>query len=55
LHGPDETAEQKARKREALNAALEVNTVEANHPDARQGKFLNQAGGVFCSSVVKGF
>ena len=43
LHGPDETAEQKARKREALSATRQVNTLQANHPDARQGKFLNQA------------
>ena len=42
LHGSDETVEQKARKREALGAARQVNTLQANHPDARQGKFLNQ-------------
>ena len=42
LHGPDEAVEQKARKREALSAARQVNTLQANHPDARQGKFLNQ-------------
>jgi hypothetical protein len=42
LHGADETAEQKARKREALSATRQVNTLQANHPDARQAKFLNQ-------------
>ena len=42
LHGPDESPEQKTRKREALAAARQINTLQANHPDARQGKFLNQ-------------
>ena len=42
LHGPDESAEQKARKREALSAARQVNTLQANRPDARNSKFLNQ-------------
>ena len=42
LHGVDESAEQKARKREALSAARQVNTLQANRPDARNGKFLNQ-------------
>ena len=42
LHGADSSDEQKARKREALSAMRQINTLQANHPDARQGKFLNQ-------------
>ena len=42
LHGANSTDEQKARKREALSAARQINTLQANHPDARQGKFLSQ-------------
>jgi hypothetical protein len=42
LHGPDETAEQKARKREALQATRQINTLQANSPSARQGKFMDQ-------------
>ena len=54
LHGPDESGEQKARKREALSAARQINTLQANHPDARQGKFLNQAEmAVYYADVTK--
>ena len=42
LHGPDETPEQKARKREALQATRQVNTLQANSPNGRQGTYMNQ-------------
>jgi hypothetical protein len=42
LHGAASTDEQKARKREALGGARQINTLQANRPEAREGKFLNQ-------------
>ena len=42
LHGPDETPEQKARKREALQATRQINTLQANSPSGRQGTYMNQ-------------
>jgi len=42
LHGPDSTAEQKARKTAALRATRQINTVQANRPEARQGRYLDQ-------------
>ena len=43
LHGADESAEQKARKREALRATRQINNLQANRPEARERKFLGQA------------
>ena len=42
LHGPNSTDEQKARKREALTATRQINTLQANRAEAREAKFLNQ-------------
>ena len=42
LHGPDETADQQARRREALTAARTVNNPEANQPGSRTGTYLRQ-------------
>ena len=42
LHGPDETAEQAARRRAALTATRTVNIIQANQPLARNGVFLPQ-------------
>lgn len=43
LHGDGETPEQGARRREALNAARLVNTLQANQPGAASGHFLTHA------------
>lgn len=42
LHGANETAEQKTRRQEALRATRQINTLQANRPEAREGKFLGQ-------------
>ena len=42
LHGANTTDEQKARKREALSAMRQINTLQANRPEVREGKYLNQ-------------
>jgi len=41
LHGPNESAEQAARKREALTAARSINTLQANQPGNRLNQFLS--------------
>ncbi|MGH9371141.1 MAG: hypothetical protein ACRD15_06385 [Vicinamibacterales bacterium] len=40
LHGPDSTPEQQARRREALGATRNVNTMQANQPAARGNRYL---------------
>jgi hypothetical protein len=40
LHGPSETPEQQARRREALGAVRNVNNMQANQPSARARKYL---------------
>ena len=40
LHGPTESPEQAARRREALSAARLVNTLQANQPGAAQRRYL---------------
>lgn len=40
LHGPQSTADQMARRREALAAARTINTIQANQPAARSGVYL---------------
>jgi len=42
LHGANETAEEKARRLGALRAMREINTLQANRPEAREGKYLGQ-------------
>lgn len=42
LHGPRSTDEQQARKKAALLAARQVNTLQANGSIARKGKYLTQ-------------
>ncbi len=43
LHGPDETADQAARRRDALHATRTVNNLEANQPGAANKTYLRQA------------
>ncbi len=43
LHGEGETPEQIARRREALNAARLVNTLQANQPGVTSGRYLGHA------------
>jgi hypothetical protein len=43
LHGPDESAEQKTRRQQALGAARAVNTMQAGQPGARAKAFLDHA------------
>jgi hypothetical protein len=43
LHGADESAEQKARRVQAVGATRQVNNLQANRPDARNGVYLDQA------------
>jgi hypothetical protein len=43
LHGADESADQKARRREAVGATRQVNNLQANRPEARRGLYLDQA------------
>ena len=40
LHGPNETTEQQARRREALTGTRTVNNLQANQPGAATGTFL---------------
>jgi hypothetical protein len=40
LHGPTESPEQAARRREALSAVRLVNTVQANQPGAAQRRYV---------------
>jgi hypothetical protein len=42
LHGPNETPDQKARRRDALHVARTVNNLEANQPGARARTYLRQ-------------
>ena len=42
LHGADESADQKVRRQAALGATRQVNTLQANRPDARKGIYLDQ-------------
>jgi len=42
VHGTDESADQKARRREAVGATRQVNNLQANRPDARKGIYLDQ-------------
>lgn len=42
LHGANETAEQKTRRQDALRATRQINTLQANRPEAREWKFLGQ-------------
>jgi hypothetical protein len=41
LHGPNESAEQAARKREALTATRNINNIQANQPGNRIKQFLS--------------
>ena len=40
LHGPDETADQVTRRREALTATRTINNIQANQPGAAKGLYL---------------
>ena len=40
LHGSNESADQAARRREALTATRTINNIQANQPGAAQGQFL---------------
>ena len=40
LHGPSETSDQSARRREALTATRTINNIQANQPGAINGVFL---------------
>ena len=42
LHGAGETTEQQGRRRQALNAARAVNTIQANRPDRATRQYLRQ-------------
>jgi hypothetical protein len=43
LHGADENAQEKTRKRAALTATRQINTLQANRSGARTGIYLDQA------------
>ena len=43
LHGTDETAEQTARRREALTATRTINNLQMNQPNSRARIFFNHA------------
>ena len=43
LHGPDQTPDQAARRREALTATRTINNIQANRPAAANGSYLRQA------------
>lgn len=43
LHGPDETPEQKTRRRAALTATRQINNLQVNRPGAADKQFLDQA------------
>jgi hypothetical protein len=40
LHGPNESAGQAARRREALTATRNINNIQANQPGAANGQFF---------------
>jgi len=40
LHGPNETADQATRRRDAVTAARTINNIQANQPGAATGQFL---------------
>jgi len=40
LHGPTESADQAARRREALTATRNINNIQANQPGAAKAQFL---------------
>jgi hypothetical protein len=40
LHGQNESADQAARRREALTATRTINNIQANQPGAAKGQFL---------------
>ncbi len=40
LHGPNETADQATRRREALTATRTINNIQANQPGAAKGLYL---------------
>jgi hypothetical protein len=40
LHGATESADQSARRREALTATRNINNIQANQPGARKGQYL---------------
>ena len=40
LHGPNETPEQRARRREAVSVARAVNTIQVNQPGQNEKRFL---------------
>jgi hypothetical protein len=40
LHGPNESAEQVARRRDALLATRTINNIQANQPGAARGQYL---------------
>ena len=40
LHGANETADEAARRREALTATRTINNIQANQPGAAKGQFL---------------
>ena len=40
LHGPNETAEQRNRRREAIGAARAVNTIQANQSHSGEKRFV---------------
>ena len=42
LHGPNETPEQQARRREALTATRTVNNLQANQPGSATNTYLRQ-------------
>lgn len=41
LHGPEESGEQAARKREALTATRNINNIQANQPGGRATQYLH--------------
>lgn len=43
LHGPNEAADQTARRREALTATRTINNIQHNQPAAREKQFIRHA------------
>jgi hypothetical protein len=43
LHGPNETADQTARRREALTVTRTINNIQHNQPAAREKQFIRHA------------
>jgi hypothetical protein len=41
LHGPEETAEHAARRKDALGATRQINTIQVNQPGAARGLFFH--------------